>query len=97
MAGESTDEEIETLLRHGADQERRLLRRERRAEREVSAVRAKLVEDEARLERARRRAERRRSDVADAEGVLRRRQTKRAKGASYPDSWSESLGPAGER
>ncbi|MBA3416363.1 MAG: hypothetical protein H0U10_14170 [Chloroflexia bacterium] len=89
MADEPTDEPIEALLRQGADRERRLLRRERRAEQDVAALRAKLGDDEARLERARRRAERCRTEVTKAEEFLRRRQADRATGppvAAAPDA-----------
>ncbi len=95
MAGEPTDERIEALLRLGADRERLLLRRERRAEEDVAGLRAKLTEDEARLEQARHRAERRRAEVADAEVTLRRRQAERAAGPSYPDSSPDPSDPDG--
>lgn len=90
VANGPADGEIEALLRLGAELERRLIRRERRAERDVNELRAKLVEEESRSARAERRVERRRAEVADAEARLARRQTERAAGPSYEGS---SIGP----
>jgi len=95
VAGETINERIQVLLRLAADKERRLLRRERRAEREIARLRVKLAEDEALLENARRRVERRRAEVADAEEALRRRQVERAAGPVYdeePDPVADAAG-----
>lgn len=67
--------------------ERRLLKRERRAERELAALHDALRNDEARLARAQARVERRRSEIAAAEARLRQRQAERARGPE----------PAGDR
>lgn len=72
--------DVERLLLRGADLERKLFKRERRAERELAALRAELVRDQARLERARSRLERRVTDIARAEAALRARQEERATG-----------------
>ena len=83
MAGEAPNERIEALLRQGAERELRLLRQERRAEREVARLRARLNEEEAVFEAARRRVERRRAAVAEAEEALRQRQAARGAGPAY--------------
>lgn len=81
---------VETLLRRSADVERRLLKRERRAELEVEDRRERLAEEQARLDRALARVERRRAEFAVAVAELRSRQAARAAG---PGS-AESIGTA---
>ena len=68
------------LVEVGAAQERRLLKRERRAERELADLRADLARDLQRLERAKQRVEGRLAEVAAAEARLRARQAERAAG-----------------
>ena len=69
-------------LRRSADDERRLLKRERRAERDVIDARADLAQEEVRLQRAQARVERSRAEVVAAEARLRKRQAARAIGPS---------------
>lgn len=69
------------LVRSGGKIERRLLRREQRAEEELKDARVRLAKAQTRLER-------RLSQVADAEAVLRRRQAARATG---PDGGGPAL------
>jgi hypothetical protein len=71
-------------LDDAAKAERRLLKRERRAEREVVELRAALQKDEARLRRAEDRVERRRGELAAAEARLTERQAERASGPAAP-------------
>lgn len=92
MTDQATGESIEDLVAKGGAAERRLLRRERRAEREVAEARSKLAKDEARFERARLRLEIRRGEAAAAEDALRARQRERADGPSAPDRTTEPLG-----
>ena len=68
------------LVEAGAAQERRLLKRERRAERELADLRADLARDLQRLERAKQRVEGRLAELAVAEARLRARQAERAAG-----------------
>lgn len=77
--------DIDARLRRGAEEERKLLKRERRTEREVADARAALAEEEQRLGRAEERVARRRRDVAEAEGRLRGRQAARAAGPDWRD------------
>jgi septal ring factor EnvC (AmiA/AmiB activator) len=95
VAGTAPNERIEALLRLGAERERRLLKQERRAEREVARLRAKLDEAEEAFAAARRRVEERRAAVAEAEAALRRRQAERAAGPVYDGDRSSESAPAG--
>ena len=67
-------------LQQAADDERRLLRRERRAEQELAELQVALARDRDRLRRAQDRVERRLAEVAEAETRLRKRQAARAAG-----------------
>ncbi len=78
--GKNAEQEINKLLRNAADEERRLLKRERRAEQELVDLQAELAKDEERLERAEARITRRRKEIAEAEARLRERQEARARG-----------------
>lgn len=78
--GAGTTDEVATLLRRSVDEERRLLKRERRAELEVVERQDRLAEEQAQLDRARARLGRRRAELADAEARLRDRQAARAAG-----------------
>jgi hypothetical protein len=80
MGKRAKPDEASQALAAAAKAERRLLKRERRAERELAVLRDALRDDEARLARAQHRVERRRSDVAVAEARLRQRQADRAAG-----------------
>lgn len=68
------------LLTTGAIAELELLKKERRAERRLSAALATLASDEARLHKAKQRLERSREAVAAAEANLREVQQNRAAG-----------------
>ena len=72
--------DVEALMRRAADDERRLLKREQRAERELVEARAELEQERERLRRARKRVEARQAVVTKAEERLRRRQAARADG-----------------
>lgn len=89
--GDDRTDEVTALLRRTADEERRLLKRERRAERELDERRELLARDQERLERAQARLERRRADVAEAETALRERQSARATGPTPPSEETASL------
>jgi len=78
--GKNAEQEINKLLRNAADEERRLLKRERRAEQELVDLQAELAKDEERLERADAGITRRRKEIAEAEARLRERQEARARG-----------------
>ena len=87
---------VSVVLEDAAAEERRLLKRERRAERELAELRADLARDQERLERARQRVERRLAEVAAAEARLRERQADRAAGPMVPGSDGAEL-PAASR
>ena len=81
MAGNETTADMWTKrLRQAADDERRLLKRERRAEQDLAELQLALARDRDRLRRAQERVERRLAEVADAEARLRKRQAARAAG-----------------
>lgn len=98
MGKRSKRDEASRRLAEAAKAERRLLKRERRAERELDAMGAALQADEARLRRAQNRVNRRRADLAVAEERLRQRQADRAHGPqplSAPvDAENQSDAPA---
>ncbi len=81
------------LLHGSAEEERGLLKRERRAERELREARVLLAKEEARLERARARVERRRTEVVAAAAQLRERQVARAIGPAAPGAEKVETGP----
>ncbi|HEU0116676.1 MAG TPA: hypothetical protein VFQ80_18430 [Thermomicrobiales bacterium] len=80
MGKRANRNEAKRRLDEAAKTERRLLKQERRAERDLAAARDALRDDEARLARAQDRVERRRADVAAAAARLRERQADRARG-----------------
>lgn len=84
MATENTDitasERAIDLLAAGAEDELRLLKRERKAEQRLARARATLADDEQRLERARQRVDASEAAVAAAEAQLREAQRLRAAG-----------------
>ncbi len=82
------------LLRGRSEDERRLLKRERRAERELLEARALLAKEDARLERAQARVKRRRAEVVAAEARLRERQVARAIGPAASSAENGGPGPA---
>jgi hypothetical protein len=71
---------VEQLLRSGAAAELKLLKQERKAEKQLAAALAALAEDDARLRRAQARLQQRREDVAKAEMALLEAQARRAAG-----------------
>ena len=82
------DKTADGLVKQGGKAEKRLLRRERRAERLLTEARA-------RLHKARLRLERRLSAVSDAEALLRTRQVARAAGPNGSNGTStEAVPPA---
>jgi hypothetical protein len=68
------------LLRSGASAELKLLKQERKAEKQLAAALAALADDEARLRRAQARLQQRRENVANAEKALLEAQARRAAG-----------------
>lgn len=83
--GANGSDEVAMLLRRYADEERRLLKRERRAELEVVEQGDRLLEEQARLDRALARVERCRAEIAVAVATLRQRQEARAAGPAFPE------------
>lgn len=77
--------DVADSLNQAADAERTLLKRERRAERDLDVARLKLDEAVERLRSAESKAERRRDEVKDAQARLQRRQDARAAGPSAGD------------
>lgn len=93
------DEAVDPIVAQvteAGEAERRLLRRERRAERDLDALLEQLAVDEERLERARRRVEERRAEIAEAEARLRRRQADRAAGPGANNGVEPSQGGGAE-
>lgn len=86
MGKRAKRDEATQRLAEAAKAERRLLKRERRAERELHELRDALHADEARLRRAQDRVARRQADIAAAEERLRQRQTDRARGPQPPSA-----------
>jgi hypothetical protein len=72
--------ELDELVRRTAVEERRLLKRERRAEKRVASLREAVLEAEARLQRAQQRFDARVSELAEAERELFERRADRARG-----------------
>ena len=68
------------LLAAGAEDELRLLRKERKAERRLADALSVLASDKARLQKVQKRIERSRDVVAEAEARLREVQANRATG-----------------
>lgn len=83
-----TPDDIARDVARAAKAERRLLERERRAERDLVEAERRLSAEQDRLDRALRRVEKRRADGRAAAEKLRRRQAERAAG---PD-----LGPTSD-
>lgn len=83
------------LLARGSDLERRLLKRERRAERAVLDAQAALADEEDRLARARSRIERLQGAVAAAADELRQAQAARAAGPTLPAEGRPATGADG--
>jgi len=76
-------------LRQAAAEERRLIERERRAERLLAAAKAKLAAAEQKLAQAQARVARRTEAVGEGEARLRRRQQERAVGPSEEqEAWA---------
>jgi hypothetical protein len=80
------DRSAETLVKQNGKAERRLLRRERRAERLLAEARARLHKAQLRLER-------RLSAVSDAEALLRTRQVARVAGPTKTNGASAETVP----
>ena len=80
MAKHRSTDSAEALFAERAEAERRLLRREQKAERRLAAERDSLAAEQAKLRKAEARVERRRAAVRDADAELARRQADRAAG-----------------
>jgi hypothetical protein len=83
-AAQTDGRSAEALVKQGAKAEKRMLRRERKAERTLTEARA-------RLRKAQERLERRLSAVSDAEALLRTRQAARAAGPVWSNGASNEL------
>ena len=90
---DTTAETVTKRLRQAADEERRLLKRERRAEQELAELQRALARDRDRLRRTQDRVERRLAEVADAEMRLRKRQAARAAGPTGSIPGATADGP----
>lgn len=80
MAKHRSTDPAEALFAERAEAERRLLRREQKAERHLAAEREALTAEQAKLRKAEARVERRLAAIRDAEAELARRQAERAVG-----------------
>lgn len=90
---EASAEVIAALVQLGAEGEQRLLRRERRAERELNEARAQVAAEDERLARARRRADRARAKLTAAEARLQQRQHERVAGPFVDNPPDPALAP----
>ena len=83
----------EMLLKRAAAAERRLVERERKAERALEAVRERLADADTKLGKARERVIRRQAEVDEAVAILRERQRSRAEGPlSATDGQTSAVG-----
>lgn len=78
--GNDRARDVDELLKRNADEERRLLKRERQAEQEVAELRGKLEAAVDSLSKAQKRVARRTKVLAKAEAELQRQRTARVSG-----------------
>jgi hypothetical protein len=77
---EGVKDSMTRQFRQAAANERRLLKREQRAEQQLAELRVELARDQERLAKAEARIERRQTELAAAEALLKDRQLARAAG-----------------